>query len=145
MGKESRDSVLRFVAPGDPVPKGRPRFARAGKFVRTFTPKETLRYEERIAAYARYHVEANPGPFPIDGPVQVDLTFVFRRPASRKNARYMDRKPDLDNVIKSCIDGLANGGVLKTDSRVVTIHATKEYGDMPETRVVVFDPVEAGE
>ena len=50
----------------------------------------------------------------------------------------MDRKPDLDNVVKAILDGLANGGAIRTDSRVVEIHARKEYGDLPETRVKLF-------
>ncbi len=130
--------VLAFTAPGDPVPKGRPRFARGGKFVRTFTPAATLRYEERIAAYARDQVDAAPAGFPLDCPVRAELVCVFRRHASRKQAAHMDRKPDLDNVVKAILDGLANGGAIKTDSRVVEIQARKEYGDLPETRVKLF-------
>jgi len=131
--------VLAFTAPGDPVPKGRPRFARVGKFVKTFTPKETLRFEERITAYALEAMNQGRSElFPIDGPVRLEMCFVFRRPASRKKATHMDRKPDCSNLVKACEDGIANAGAIRNDSRVVEIQARKEYGNLPETRVKLF-------
>ncbi len=37
--------MVNFMVEGTPVPKGRPRFARRGKFVSTYSPKTTVDYE----------------------------------------------------------------------------------------------------
>lgn len=137
-GNQRERQVLTMSVPGEPVAKGRPRVVRAGKFTRTYTPKKTLRYEETIAEYAREQIDAAPeNIFPLDGPVLAEITAVFKRPKSRKAGAMMDRKPDIDNVVKAILDGLSNGGALQTDSRVVEIRARKEYG-LPETRVRLF-------
>ena len=44
---------VEFVVPGKPVAKGRPRFARHGAHVRTFTPEATERYENLVKMAAR--------------------------------------------------------------------------------------------
>ena len=145
-GCRGRPTVARGIfsvsIPGDPVPKGRPRFARVGKFVKTFTAKDTLRYEERVAAYARDAVPVDTSGFPLDKALSADVVFVFSRPKSRKESAPMDRKPDIDNLLKSVFDGLSQGGVLKNDARIVSLTAIKEYGDLPETRVRLEDWLE---
>ena len=126
---------LEFVVPGIPVAKRRPRFSRRGKFVKVHTDEKTVRYEEVITSYAREAMRKEG--FAVDGPVAVSIVAVFQRPKSRKKNALMDRKPDLDNVCKSVIDGISNAGAIKNDSRVVMIAARKEYGELPETRVAV--------
>ena len=107
-----------------------------GKFVKTFTDDKTVRFEDCIAFYCREAMVIECGTkFPIDGPVHAEITALFPRPASRKKAAHMDRKPDLDNVCKSVIDGLSNAGAVTNDARIVSIDAKKEYGEMPETVV----------
>ena len=126
---------LSFIAPGIPVAKGRPRFARMGKFVKTFTDDKTVRFEDCIAFYCREAMQKSKHGFPVDVAVHAEITALFPRPASRKKAAHMDRKPDLDNVCKSVIDGLSNAGAVTNDARIVSIDAKKEYGEMPETVV----------
>ncbi len=130
--------VLYFVVPGTPVAKGRPRFSRRGKFVKTYTDEKTMRFEECVAFYTREAMKLVDYPFPIDGPVRLEIEAVFLRPKSRKKGSEMDRKPDLTNVIKGVEDGMENGGVYVNDSRVVELSARKEYGELAETRVRVF-------
>ena len=36
---------IRFTIPGQPFGKQRPKFSRAGAYVKTYTPKETTSYE----------------------------------------------------------------------------------------------------
>jgi Endodeoxyribonuclease RusA. len=43
---------------------------------------------------------------------------------------------DIDNLIKTVLDGL-NGGPITDDSRVVAVAGRKIYGEADETRVVV--------
>jgi Holliday junction resolvase RusA-like endonuclease len=62
---------LEFFIPGNPSGKGRPRFARQGQFVRTYTPRETEAYESNIRLFA---AEAMNGSPPTGGPVAVAQT-----------------------------------------------------------------------
>ncbi len=130
-------ALMRFTAPGIPAGKGRPRVTRRGH---AFTPAKTMAYEGLIAHYALRGTGRIELPF--DRPLRAEIVAVFQRPASRKKAAHMDRKPDLDNIVKSVLDGLSNAGIIRNDSRVVEIHARKEYGDMPETRVRLTDLIE---
>jgi Holliday junction resolvase RusA-like endonuclease len=45
--------MVNFMVEGTPVPKGRPRFARRGKFVSTYSPKTTVDYETKVAEAAQ--------------------------------------------------------------------------------------------
>ena len=40
---------IRFTIPGQPFGKQRPKFSRAGAYVKTYTPKETTSYENLVA------------------------------------------------------------------------------------------------
>jgi Holliday junction resolvase RusA-like endonuclease len=53
--------MVTFMVEGTPVPKGRPRFARRGKFVSTYSPKTTVDYETRSARRHKWQwAVANP-------------------------------------------------------------------------------------
>ena len=41
---------IKFTIPGNPFGKERPKFARRGNFVQTYTPKNTLLHEKEVAA-----------------------------------------------------------------------------------------------
>jgi Holliday junction resolvase RusA-like endonuclease len=43
---------LHFMVEGTPIGKGRPKFARRGNFVSTYTPTKTRNYEDIIKAAA---------------------------------------------------------------------------------------------
>lgn len=119
-----------FIVPGDPVPKGRPRFTRQG---RTYTPAKTKSYEEQVATLAR---KAMNGAEPLDTPVSVRVIALFAIPASYSKTRRQAcldgterhiKRPDLDNVVKAITDGM-NGVVYKDDSQIVMLNASKAYG-----------------
>ncbi len=104
-----------FTVPGKPVPKGRPRF----KNGRVYTPKKTREYEEFVAYSARSKADNR-----FEGPVRVSLRF------------HTKSKADLDNLIKSVLDGCQIGGVFENDSQVRAINAY--YGEPDEERVEVM-------
>lgn len=131
-----------FDVPGDPVPKGRPRFARVGAGVRTFTPAKTQSYEQLVSLIAR---QAMRGRDPMTGPVQVTFSFGFPIPSSwprktREAAAMGEIWPttrcDIDNACKSVCDGM-NGIVYKDDSQIVRLHAVKQYAIEPGCSVKV--------
>ena len=45
--------MLMYTVYGEPVGKGRPRFARRGNFVSTYTPQKTKSYEDEIRMMAK--------------------------------------------------------------------------------------------
>lgn len=42
---------IRFTIPGKPFGKQRPKFSRAGAYVKTYTPKETTSYENLVKLF----------------------------------------------------------------------------------------------
>lgn len=123
--------------PFAPVPKGRPRFVRRGKFVSTYTPRKTEEYEAHVREWM---IKEYGHRLPMDGVISARYEFVLERPKSKPDARYSNTKPDIDNLVKSFQDALdfkvkENGlslGVVANDSRIAHIEAVKRYADDDE-------------
>jgi Holliday junction resolvase RusA-like endonuclease len=131
-----------FTVPGKPVAKQRPKFARMGSFVRTYTPKETMSYESMVRYAA---AEAMGEDAPIEGPIELLVEIGLQIPvsASRKQQARMasnqimpTKKPDGDNVLKAIKDA-CNGVVWRDDAQVVDGHYRKRYSITPGVRVTV--------
>ena len=98
---------------------------KSGRMI-TYTPGKTATWEESIRAQALKHKPDTP----FDCPLRLKLIFQLPRPKSRsKKELYPDRRPDLDNYIKSLKDAL-NGIIWTDDARIVEINARKEYGEL---------------
>lgn len=120
-----------FVVPGEPVAKERPRAGRNG----FYTPRATLDYERAISAAAH---NAMKGAEAFSGPVVVWVRWVATPPASWSKKRRQEAingllrphasRKDVDNVAKTLLDG-CNGIVWGDDRQVVTLMASKYYGD----------------
>lgn len=130
-----------FTVPGQPVAKGRARFARRGNFVTTYTPEPTARYENLVKVAA---AEAMKGAAPMQGPIRLGVSILLQIPASwskRKQAQAIDglvaatKKPDADNVLKAVKDGM-NGVVYLDDAQAVEIRLVKRYAAVPGVSVV---------
>lgn len=115
-----------FIVPGAPVGKGRPRATAVGGRPRLYTPAKTREYEARVAVAAREAL----GGATYDGPVGVLVSAVFARPQRlAKDARDTvahTGRPDLDNVVKAVVDGLA--AHWGDDAQVCELRASKVYG-----------------
>ena len=130
--------------PGDPVGKERPRHTRNGH---TYTPEKTKAYEEKIAwAWKQAHGEM------IDGPVEMTITAYYRIPTRatlvqkeqmRSGDILPEKRPDIDNVVKSAMDGL-QGVAYKDDAKVVRISAAKLYSEDPGLRVDIKEITRLG-
>lgn len=124
--------MIEIVIPGTPVAKGRPRFARRGNFVSTYTPEKTANYENLVSLYAS---QAMNGAMPLDGALSVTVLLYLTPPASwsqKKQAAAIAQeirptsKPDLDNTIKGIFDA-CNEIVWKDDKQIVELLVTKRY------------------
>lgn len=134
--------MVTFKVEGAPQGKGRPKFSRQGGFVRAYTPKATIDYENLIKASAMLAMGAS---VPLETPVEVYLYVTKAIPASYSKKKRMEcleqihqpiTKPDIDNILKAYLDAM-NEVVYKDDKQVVTIHATQVYGTDPMVEVLV--------
>ncbi len=124
--------ALRITIPGQPVPKGRPRFSTRGGKVRTFTDAKTVQYEHR-AAWAISAATRSRELAPAGVPVRVDILAIFPRP--KRLMRKKDPagliphavRPDLDNVAKALLDSISQAGLWADDGQVTCLRAEAAY------------------
>jgi Holliday junction resolvase RusA-like endonuclease len=135
--------IVNFEIPGDPVPKGRPRFARRGTFVQTYTDSKTLEYETLVGFKARQAIGASE---PLKGHLTVFLYLRYAVPASYSKKRTVaclnglefPKRVDLDNCYKSITDAM-NGIVYADDSQIVEAHIMKCYSLEPGANVMIHE------
>ena len=131
-----------FEIEGKPFGKGRPRFARRGKFVSTYTDAKTKSYETTIRDAAKAAMGSSE---PLETAVSVSIYIRCPIPASYSNKRKLacldqderpTKKPDWDNCAKSICDGM-NGIIFKDDAQIVDAHVTKVYASDAGVDVLV--------
>ena len=128
---------IALFIPGNPVPQGRPKFARQGNFVRCYDPKKSSEWKQFISLRA---ASENVQPFSQGTALEISAVFYLTRPVSVsvKKRPYPTSKPDLDNLIKALKDGL-KGITWHDDSQVVKISAVKQYSDKPGIYIEVVE------
>ena len=133
---------IMFTVYGHPIAKGRPRFSTRGKFPVAYTPEKTKTYESEVGMMAKAAMGASKA---LEGALEAFIYVTFPVPPSyskkRTEACLNDtekhtKKPDLDNVVKICLDGM-NGIVFKDDSQITSIYATKVYGTVAKVEILV--------
>ena len=123
-----------------PVPKQRPRSTKTG---RVYTPRETADYERSIARLV--------GHYPAQlGALALDVSFLLKRPVRTPKSmqgRFMKAgsRGDLDNYIKSLLDGFQRGGLVPNDAAVTQINAKKVYCAIDEEPHIEFKLWSLGE
>ena len=133
---------VKFMIPGEPKGKGRPRVERHGDRTVTRTPDDAIIYENLVRT--EYMRQCKGHRFPDDS--QLDLRVIAYYPIpsskSKKQQRLMEdgtirptKKPDTDNVLKVIADSL-NQVAYKDDAQVVDASVRKFYSRKPRT--VVF-------
>ena len=119
--------MVSFTIKGAPTAKERPRFTSINGKVRAYTPKKSATYANLVKLEAQKHITK-----PIDGPVGLYIHFYLPRPKrliwKTKNmpAIYTDKRPDIDNLAKSVIDGL-NTIAFRDDGQIAMLHIQKRY------------------
>ena len=130
-----------FYIPGIPTGKGRPRFARTAKGVKTFTPQKTVVYENLV----RMAYKQAGGKYMLDENIRAEITAYYDIPKSTSKKRraamlagmeYPGKKPDCDNVAKIVLDAL-NGIAYRDDAAVVELMVKKRYGEQPGVYVTI--------
>jgi Holliday junction resolvase RusA-like endonuclease len=130
-----------FTVPGKPFGKQRPRMSRRGKFVTTYTPKETVEYENLVKL--SYYNSAEDTK--LKGAIKAKIKGVFPIPSSVSNKQKekmisgeikYTKKIDCDNMAKCILDAL-NNIAYDDDSQVYELSVTKEYGENPRVEITL--------
>ena len=139
--------MVTYLVEGNPVGKGRPKFARRGNFVSTYTPTKTRDYEDLIKQAA---FKAMGNTAPLETPMSVAIYITVPIPASYSKKRTeaclkgLERpikKPDIDNIAKCFLDAM-NEIVYWDDTQVLTLHVTKVYGTVGMVEVMVREDLD---
>ena len=134
--------IVMYTVYGEPVGKGRPRFARRGNFVSTYSPQKTKTYEDEIRMMAKAAMGSSEV---LETPATVAIYIRVGIPTSFSKQKRKDalegilkptKKPDADNILKCFLDAM-NGIVYLDDKQVVNIHLTKLYAEIPAVEVMV--------
>jgi Holliday junction resolvase RusA-like endonuclease len=126
--------TITFTVIGDPKGKGRPRFARMGKFIKTYSPKETVSDENWVKlSYQQEAARVGWKPVAAGVPMAVRIACYFSYPQSmsaKKRAQnmYVTKRPDIDNCCKLLLDA-CNGLAYHDDAAIVSAHIEKLYTD----------------
>lgn len=155
------EQCLKFVVPGDPQGKARPRFARASRGVRTYTPTTTQRYEA-LVRYCAVSARQKEKVKPISADMSLDIKAYFKVPTSYSKKRRRNclvgverpsKKPDSDNIAKIILDGLnpkmrlnhathkaenVQEGLYRDDKQVVSLHVEKWYAEEPKVVITAI-------
>lgn len=142
MTPTTTDSIA-FTVRSVPVSQPRQRVAviagRARNYTPTKHPVNTFKAACQIAADGVYN-----GP-PLEGPLRIELEFVFPRPAAKIWKRkpmpreLHTKKPDIDNLTKAVLDAL-NRQVWRDDAQLAEVVASKWIAsgkEPPHVRIVV--------
>lgn len=134
--------MIAFTVLGTPIQQGSARaFVRNGRAVITSDTRRDLKsWRRRVAVAARANAKgatAAPGI-----PVQVRLTFRMPRPKVMPKGRIAPTvTPDIDKLLRACLDALTLAGIYHDDAQVIDTHAIKLYAT-PERPPGVYVEVE---
>lgn len=132
-----------FTVLGEPEGKGRPKFRRQGQYVKTYTPEQTISYENLIKT--EYRRQCGDVFFGQGVPLEIIITAYYSVPKSvskKKRQAMLDRvirpckKPDADNVVKCFMDA-GNKVIFYDDVQVVDLVVRKYYDERPRVVVTV--------
>ena len=127
----------------EPVEQARPRATRMGRGIRLYDPKKVSVYKKQLAMMCKFQYKDQP----LSGQLTVNLKFYrhIQKSLSKKErklrligAHRPTVKPDVDNYIKSTLDGL-NGLLWEDDAHIVKLVAEKYYSEHPRIEIEVRD------
>lgn len=143
----SRTGELWLIVPGKPIAQNRPRFARRGEHVATYSDQKQKK--DLTVLLLKMQIAGIKDRMPLEGPLELEMTFAFAVPKgdSKKKRAAKESgtvkhaiKPDLDNLEKFYLDCM-NGIVFKDDAQVWKLTGKKVYSARPRVEIVVYESV----
>lgn len=139
--KPAEPELVALVIRGRPAPQGSKRHVGGGRMIESSKAVAPWREAVRATTAAKLD-ELGFGGF--SRPVVVRITFRLPRPRSHYGRARYERvvrrgapmhpagRPDLDKLLRSTLDGLVMGGLIRDDALVIEIEAKKTYETTPE-------------
>lgn len=134
--------MIKFIIPGKPQGKARPRFRRCSNYVSTYSPKQTIEYENKVKKIAIEQCKDKLNK-EYTGTVKMSIKAYFKpnKSISKKQydlliGKYYLKKSDADNIAKIICDSL-NGVAYKDDSQVAYLTVKKEYSKEERVEVAI--------
>jgi Holliday junction resolvase RusA-like endonuclease len=131
---------LKIIIPGVPVPKHRPRFAKRGKFVTTYS--DQVEEENAVRLCVKSQVR---GIKPYPEALALMATFFMPIPTSHSKKKQDEmlsgkihhvKRPDADNMLKFYLDCM-NGIAFVDDSQIVVPLVIKRYDNNPRIEITL--------
>jgi Holliday junction resolvase RusA-like endonuclease len=136
---DEMEDAIEFFVSGDPKPQGSTKsfyIKKLERVVTTHSSKDTRKWQLRIAMEAQHANEKRSQSFYSgDSSFGYELTLAFFMPRPKslpKKRRLNTKRPDLDKLIRTVLDGLTHY-ILPDDSQVVSISANKRYAAENQT------------
>lgn len=144
---------------GTPAPQGSHRgFVVNGRAVVTQDNKKTKPWRQAVSAAANEQMLKSPtdgGQAGAQlGALEVLIEFYMPRPGyhygTGRNAgvlkpsapTYVEKKPDVDKLVRSTLDALTDAGVFRDDAQVAVLTATKRYADAATGARITVRPLD---
>jgi Holliday junction resolvase RusA-like endonuclease len=141
----NRELRLTIVVHGRPAPQGSKKYAghrrnsASGRIsaVLVEQSKRVKPWRAQVMAAAREaltvsHIGAVPIHLPpLDGPLEAEVIFTVRKPASAPKRRRTwpttRDSGDIDKLLRSTFDGIADAQAVADDARIIDVHARKVF------------------
>jgi Holliday junction resolvase RusA-like endonuclease len=141
-----RELRLTIVVHGRPAPQGSKRYAghrrnsASGRISAVLVEQSKRVKPWRALVTAATQASINTGGTgyqALDGPLEAEIVFTVRKPASAPKRRRTwpttRDSGDLDKLLRSTFDGIADGQAVVDDARIIRVSATKAFpGEHPE-------------
>lgn len=120
---------MRLTVYGVPAPQGSKTRMPNGAMLDGKSPAARAKHKAWRTAVTEAAIERMDGAPPLDGPLMLAVQFRLPMPPSRRKSvqargiAWHATKPDIDKLLRSTIDGLADGGALRDDSRIAYVSA----------------------
>lgn len=121
---------LEITIPGDPVTTARARFSSRGGFGVVYTPAKSIQYQNVVATYVQAASSER------------GLRYTFRVEA--KFFKAGRQRTDIDNLLKSVLDGCTRSGIWADDSQVREVSAKLLLAQDEPRLELVLEEVEDG-
>ena len=123
---------------GMPAPQGSKRHVGGGRMIES--SRAVGPWREAVRAETQHAMVAS-GEDAFLGPVAVKITFLLPRPKSTpRRVTWPAKRPDLDKLARSVLDGLTMGGAWEDDAQVIELWCRKRFapeGTAPGCKIVI--------
>jgi len=126
--------IYRLFVPGIPIPQGSTSSSinpKTGRIMTYAANPKLKAWRKTLADALESAWEAEGGTKKSELPFRItQIIFVMPRPKSRKKSSEHTTKPDIDKLLRACLDAGTDAGLWKDDSQVCEIrNIDKRYTD----------------